>query len=83
MTDTDDRWAAAERHLSEGEANLARLEEVITEMARHDRAAAGPLASSALVPLRRGVAEVRERLAALRAERRPPAAAKDRSQAGE
>lgn len=66
------RWAAVERHLHEGEIRLSQLEEVVAEMAQHDQAKAGLLAASVLVPLRRGLTEMRERLAALRAEKGPP-----------
>jgi hypothetical protein len=72
LADPEDRWAAAEQHLREGEVRLSQLEKVVAEMARHNRAEAGLLAASALVPLRRGVTEMRERLVALRAEQAPP-----------
>lgn len=72
MAKHEDRWAAAEQHLHEGEVHLAQLKAVITEMMRHDRAAAGLLAASVLVPLRRGMTEMRGRLTTLRVDRAMP-----------
>jgi hypothetical protein len=71
MPGNEDRLARAERHLREGEACIARLERLCTEMKRINHPETERMATMVLAPFRLGVATMRTRLEGLREARRP------------